>query len=53
MNWITIVLNLFKLVGPDLKNLLLDALHQWEMKAKETKTPIDDIVVGILKSLLT
>jgi len=53
MNWITIILNLFKLIGPELKKTLIDALDQWETKAKETKTPIDDIIVGILKTLLS
>lgn len=53
MNWVTIILNLFHMAGPELKKVLLDALNQWEAKAKETKTPIDDILVGILKILLT
>ena len=52
MNWITLVLNIFRMIGPELRKVLLDALNTWEVSAKETKTPIDDIIVGILKSLI-
>jgi len=52
MKWLPIIFNIVHLIGPELRKALLGALDDWESKAKETKSPIDDIVVGVLKALL-
>lgn len=39
-------------LSPALRALFKDLLEKWEKTAKETPSPIDDLVVGILKALL-
>lgn len=38
--------------SPELRKMLTDLLDQAEAKAKATKNPWDDILVGLLKQLL-
>lgn len=35
-----------------LKNMINNLLEDWEKKAKETATPLDDIIVNVLKELV-
>jgi len=51
--WLTLLMQLVKLIGPELKNALLDAVTAWEIKAKETPGPVDDFVAALLKALLS
>jgi hypothetical protein len=39
-------------LGPALRALLQTLLNDWENAAKKTATPIDDIIVGIVKKLV-
>ena len=39
-------------VTPELRNLLVSSIQQWEAKAAQTASPIDDIVVKVIKALL-
>lgn len=36
-----------------LKDMLMDALDKWESRAEKTATPIDDVVVKVIKQLVT
>jgi hypothetical protein len=54
--WMKIILNLLpvlvKAVTPELREHLVIFVGELEKKAKQTNSPIDDILVGILKQLL-
>jgi len=42
---------IIKMITPDLKNLLNDAIASLEEKARETDNKFDDVLVAALKSL--
>jgi hypothetical protein len=50
--WIVILQQLLTLIGPDFKAMMISSLKQWQVKAKDTPTPIDDLVCNILLFLL-
>lgn len=43
---------LIELISPQLRTVLVEAVGQLEKLAKETSNPVDDFLVGLLKSLL-
>lgn len=52
-NWILRVLShLLLMATPKLKDAIVKSVLEWEIAAKETKTPFDDLLVDVLKGLL-
>lgn len=49
---ISMIFQVIKGITPDLRRELLAAVNNLEVKAKGTKNPFDDILVGLLKGLL-
>ena len=47
------LLQLTQIVSPELKAQIRQSLDALEASAKKTKLPVDDIAVGILKTLCT
>ena len=53
MDFWKIILKLFtEGISPQLRLMLTGLVESWETIAKKTATPIDDVLVGILKTLL-
>lgn len=36
-----------------LKDMILDAIEKWEQAAEKTPTPFDDVLVKVIKAILT
>lgn len=52
-DWIVKLIGLiFSVASPELRQMLEDVLSTFEQKAKATKNPWDDILVGLLRQLL-
>ena len=39
------------MITPELKSYIQKNISEWEEKAKATPNPIDDVIVGMVKSL--
>jgi len=48
---LALILKMLKLISPELRAVILKSLDEWEVKAKETKTIMDDILVAFAKML--
>jgi len=48
-----IIKKVIGLISPELRGILVSAIDQLDKKAKETSNPYDDIIVMILKALLS
>lgn len=42
---------ILQLVTPELRKLLCDFLREFEVKAKKTPNPVDDLLAEVLKEL--
>lgn len=53
MDWL---INIFKaisgLISEPLRNILKDALIKWDEAAEKTPSQVDDIIVGLIRSIL-
>lgn len=52
MKWAQIILSLFGLITPELRAQFKVFFDDWQAKAKETPSPVDDLVVSILRGLI-
>ena len=50
--WIKLVAQLLQVVSGPLRESIVKAVQEWEVKAKETGNPWDDILVAIVKFML-
>lgn len=52
-SWVLALLQLVwgQTSGP-LREAIVKSVKEWEVKARETKGPVDDIIVGIVKWIL-
>ena len=50
--WIKLVAQLLQVVSGPLRESIVKAVQEWEVKAKETENPWDDILVAIVKFML-
>jgi len=48
----TIIAKILDLISPELRAAIKDFLDEWELKAQETESKIDDIVIKVAKMLL-
>ncbi len=39
-------------ITPELRLVLSKSVKEWEEKAKQTSSPVDDILVGLVKTIL-
>lgn len=52
-NWIVnILIAVLLKASPEIKGTICEKLNDLEVKAKETKNPWDNVVVGLLKTVL-
>jgi len=51
MNWLIKLLTITRMVSPEIKDAVHQAIDQLEAEARKTRLPIDDTAVGILKAL--
>lgn len=51
MNWLFSLLNIARLASPELKATIRKMLDDLDTQAKTTKLPVDDIAVGILRTV--
>lgn len=52
-NWmVALVQTMLTSVSGPMRQEIVKSIQQWEIKAKETKSPWDDILVGAVKWLL-
>lgn len=49
---LTLASAVFTAVTPELRQLIEDNINQWEKKARQTASPIDDVAVRVVKTLL-
>jgi len=50
--WIKLIAVILSSISGPLREAIVKSVKEWEQKAKETKEPWDDILVGILKWIL-
>jgi hypothetical protein len=48
---LALLLKMLKLISPELRAMINTTLDAWEVKAKETDTVMDDVLVAIAKML--
>jgi len=48
----TIISKILDLISPELRSAIEKSLNEWELKAKETESKVDDVVVKVVKMLL-
>ena len=48
---LALFLKILSLISPELRAMIKASLDEWEVKAKETSTIVDDILVAIAKML--
>jgi len=48
----TIIGKILDLISPELRAAIKKSLDEWELKAKETDSKVDDVVVALVKMLL-
>lgn len=48
----TIIGKILDLISPELRAAIKKSVDEWELKAQETESKIDDIVVKVVKMLL-
>jgi len=50
--WLTLLKTLLASISGPMRDAIVKAVQEWEKTAKETESPWDDILVGIVKWLL-
>ena len=48
----TIISKILDLISPELREMIKKSVDEWELKAVETESKVDDIVVKVVKMLL-
>ena len=48
---LALFLKILGLISPELRGIIKKSLDEWEVKAKETDTVMDDVLVAIAKML--
>lgn len=48
---LALFLKILSLISPELRAMIKKSLDEWEIKAKETDTVVDDILVALAKML--
>ena len=48
----TIISKILDLISPELREMIKKSVDEWELKAAETESKVDDIVVKVVKMLL-
>jgi len=52
--WILrIITMVITVMSPELRKALVDMVNNLDVQAKKTSNPLDDILVGLLKSILS
>lgn len=49
---LTLISAVFTAVTPELRQLIEQSIDQWEKKARQTASPLDDMAVRVIKNLL-
>ncbi len=49
---LTLISAVFTAVTPELRQLIEHSIDQWEKKARQTSSPLDDLAVRVIKNLL-
>lgn len=49
---LTLISAVFTAVTPELRQLIEQSIDQWEKKARQTSSPVDDMAVRVIKNLL-
>ena len=47
----TIISKILNLISPELRAAIKKSLDEWELKAKETESKVDDVVIALAKML--
>jgi len=50
--WVTLVTSVLGSVSGPLRESIIKSVREWEAKAKETESPWDDVLVGVVKWLM-
>lgn len=50
--WLKLIQGLLTSISGPLRDAIIKSVKEWEIKAKETDSPWDDILVGIVKWIL-
>ena len=53
MSWLLQLLKITSMATPDLKAAIRKAIDDLEAHARSTKLPVDDLAVGVLKTICT
>lgn len=49
---LTMVSAVFTAITPELRQMIETSIDQWEKKARQTSSPLDDVAVRVIKNLL-
>lgn len=52
MKWLQIILSVFGMMTPELRAEFKTFFDNWAEKAKKTPSPVDDVIIGLLRGLL-
>jgi len=50
--WLRLLETLLGSISGPLRDAIINSVKEWEVQAKETESPWDDILVGVVKWLL-
>jgi len=50
--WLNLINIVMQSISGPMREQIVASVNEWELKAKETESPFDDVLVGVVKWLL-